>query len=172
VKLTARDIAVFGMLGAVMFISKMLMEFLPNIHLLGTLIVASTVIYRRKALYPIYIFVFLTGLFNGFAMWWVPYLYIWAVLWGMTMLLPKTMPPAVAPVVYAGVSALHGLLYGTLYAPMQVLLFGLSVEQLPAWILAGLPFDITHAISNAVCGVLIVPLCVLLRRIRGIQRTD
>lgn len=52
-KLTAREIAVFGMLGAVMFASKLLMEFAPNIHLLGTFIVAFTVVYRRKALYVI-----------------------------------------------------------------------------------------------------------------------
>ena len=28
----------------------------------------------------------------GFGVWWVPYLYVWTVLWGMTMLLPKKMP--------------------------------------------------------------------------------
>ena len=155
------------MLGALMFISKVVMEFLPNIHLVGTFIVAATVVYRGKALYPLYVFVFLTGFLNGFASWWIPYLYIWTVLWGMAMLIPKRLPKAVAPIVYAGVSALHGLMYGALYAPMQVVLYGMSWQQLPAWIAAGLPFDITHAVGNAVCGMLIVPLCVVLRRIEG-----
>ena len=164
-KPTVKEIAVFGLLGALMFISKIVMEFLPNIHLIGMFIVATTVIYRQKALYPLYVFVFLTGVFNGFATWWIPYLYIWTVLWGMAMLLPKRMPKAVAPFVYAGTSALHGLLYGTLYAPAQALLFGLSVKQLPAWIAAGLPFDVAHAVGNAIAGVLIVPLILLLRRI-------
>ena len=68
------------------------MDMLPNIHLIGVFIVAMTVVYRRKALYPIYIFVFITGLFNGFNTWWTAYLYTWTVLWGMTMLLPKKMP--------------------------------------------------------------------------------
>ena len=40
------------MLGAVMYASKVIMEIAPNIHLLGTFIVAFTVVYRRKALYP------------------------------------------------------------------------------------------------------------------------
>ncbi len=164
-KLTVREIAVFGVLGALMLISKMVMEFLPNVHLLGTFIVATTVVYRQKALYPLAVFVLWTGLFYGFPTWWIPYLYIWAVLWGMTMLLPRRMPPQAAPFVYASTSALHGLAYGTLYAPAQALLFGLNGEQMLAWIVAGLPFDVVHAISNAVCGVLICPLILLLRRV-------
>lgn len=75
------------MLGAVMYASKVIMEIAPNIHLLGTFIVAFTVVYRRKALYPIYVYVILNGIFCGFAAWWLPYLYVWAILWGAVMLL-------------------------------------------------------------------------------------
>ena len=62
-KLTIREMAVFAMLGALMFASKRLMEVLPNIHLLGTFIVALTVVYRGKALYPLYIYIFLDHLY-------------------------------------------------------------------------------------------------------------
>ena len=65
-KLSIKEIAVFGMLGAMMYASKMVMEFLPNVHLVGVLTVAFTVVYRQKALYPLYIFVFMIGLFSGF----------------------------------------------------------------------------------------------------------
>lgn len=147
-----------------MYASKILMDLLPNIHLIGTFIVAITVVYRQKALYPLYIFVFVTGLLGGFATWWIPYLYIWAVLWGAVMLLPKNMPKKAKPVVYALVCALHGLLYGVLYAPAQALLFGLNFEGMIAWIIAGLPFDVTHAVSNFCCGLLICPLVAVLKR--------
>ena len=80
-----------------MYASKLLMEFAPNIHLLGTFIVAFTVVYRKKALYPIYIYVLLTGIFYGFATWWIPYLYLWTVLWGAVMLLPTKIPPKFQP---------------------------------------------------------------------------
>ncbi|MBQ8027657.1 MAG: hypothetical protein IJ261_06030 [Clostridia bacterium] len=163
-KLNVREIAVFGMLGAMMYASKMLMEILPNIHLIGTFIVAMTVVYRQKALYPIYVFVFITGLTNGFASWWVPYLYIWTVLWGAVMLLPKKMPKKIRPIAYSLVCALHGFLYGVLYAPAQALIFGLNFNGMIAWIAAGLPFDITHGISNLICGLLICPLIAVLRR--------
>lgn len=161
--LKTKEIAVFGMLGAVMFASKMLMEILPNIHLLGTFIVAVTVVYRKKALYPIYIYVLLNGIFAGFAMWWIPYLYIWTVLWAAVMLLPKNMPQKIAPIVYAVVCSLHGFGYGILYAPAQALMFGLSFKSMLAWIAAGFTFDVMHGISNLCCGVLIVPLIKLLR---------
>ena len=153
------------MLGAIMFVSKLIMEWLPNIHLIGALTMIYTIVYRGKALIPIYIFVFLTGLFGGFSLWWIPYLYVWTVLWGITMLLPKRMKPTWAIPVYVTVCALHGFLYGVLYAPAQALLFGFDFKQTVAWIVAGLPFDITHGIGNAVVGFLILPISEALRKI-------
>lgn len=162
-KLTIREIAVFGMLGAVMYVSKMIMELVPNVHLLGVFIVAFTVVYRQKALYPIYVYVFLNGLFSGFAAWWIPYLYIWTVLWVFVMVLPKKMPRKIEPLVYMAVCAAHGFLFGTLYAPAQAIIFGLSFQGMIAWILAGLPWDFIHGVSNFFCGVLILPLISALR---------
>ncbi len=163
-----REIALFAMIGALMYLSKILLEFLPNIHLLGVFIVALTVVYRVKALIPIYVFVLITGYFNGFSVWWIPYLYIWAVLWGMTMLLPKNMPKKVRPFVYCAVSALHGLAYGTLYAPFQAVMFGLTFKQTLAWIAVGfVPWDLIHAAGNAATGVLIVPLITLLTKLKA-----
>lgn len=162
-KLTIKEIAVFGMLGGVMYVSKMIMELLPNIHLLGVFIVAFTVVYRQKALYIIYTYVFLNGIFSGFAAWWIPYLYVWTVLWAAVMLLPKNMPKKVQPIVYMAVCAAHGFLFGTLYAPAQAILFGLSFQGMVAWIIAGLPWDFMHGISNFFCGILIMPLVYALR---------
>ena len=162
-KLTVREMAVFSMLGALMFASKQIMALAPNIHLLGVFIIAFTVVYRAKALYPIYIYVLLEGMFGGFSTWWIPYLYIWTVLWGMTMLLPKRMPKPVQVIVYAVVNALHGYGYGILYAPAQAFLFGLDFKGMVAWIVAGFPFDFAHGTSNLFLGLLIMPVIVVLR---------
>lgn len=162
-KLTIKEIVIFGMLGAVMYASKVMMEFIPNVHLLGVFIVAFTVVYRKKALYPIYIYVLLDGAFYGFAAWWIPYTYIWTVLWGAVMLLPKNMPSKIRPVVYMTVCAAHGFLFGTLYAPVQAILYGLNLKGMAAWIIAGLPYDCIHGISNFFCGILIMPIVAVLR---------
>lgn len=153
-----KELAIFSMLGTIMFISKIIMEFLPNVHLLGALTMIYTVVFRKKALIPIYVYVFLTGLWFGFATWWLPYLYIWTVLWGVTMLLPRNMPQKWAVVVYPIVCFLHGLSYGTLYAPAQALLFGLDFKGMLLWIAAGFPWDIVHGVGNIVAGLLIYPL--------------
>lgn len=163
-KLNVREIVIFGMMGAVMFASKLIMDAFPNIHLLGVFTVALTVVYRKKALYPIYLFVFLLGLFNGFNIWWIPYTYLWTILWLFAMLLPKKMPIWLAPIVYSSLCALHGFLYGTLYAPAQAILFGLDFKGMVAWIVAGLPFDMIHGVSNFVCGLLICPIIRVLSR--------
>ena len=156
---------VFPMLGALMFCSKIIMEALPNIHLLGMLVMVYTLAFRAKALIPLYIYVLLNGLYAGFNMWWIPYLYIWTILWGVTMLLPKNMPKKVAYVVYPIICCLHGLAFGALYAPVQALMFGFDFQQTIAWIVAGFPFDLIHGIGNLVTGLLIVPFSELLKRL-------
>ena len=166
-KISVKELVIFSMLGALMYSSKVIMEFLPNIHLLGMFTMVYTITYRKKALYPIYIYVFLNGIFAGFASWWIPYLYLWTVLWGVTMLLPRNMPMKVQPIVYMVVCAMHGFLFGTLYAPAQAIIFGLSFKGMIAWIIAGLPWDIVHGIGNFFAGILIVPLVRLLRRLES-----
>ena len=153
------------MLGTVMFCSKIIMEALPNIHLLGMLTMTYTVVFRKKALIPIYIYVILNGLYAGFNMWWIPYLYIWTILWGITMLIPKQMPTKVKCVVFPLVCGIHGFAFGMLYAPAQAVMFGMNFEQMIAWIIAGLPWDLLHGAGNILAGMLVVPLSELLQRL-------
>ena len=157
------------MLGTLMYCSKVIMSVLPNIHLLGMLTMTYTVVYRAKALIPIYIYVMLDGLFSGFNFWWLPYVYIWTILWAITMLLPKKMPLKIAGIVYPIICALHGFAFGTLYAPAQALMFGLNFEQTIAWIIAGIPFDAIHGVSNIFTGMLVVPFSELMKKLSGNQ---
>ena len=46
-------ICVFAMLGTIMFCSKVIMQFLPNIHLLGMLTMVYNLVFRVRALIPI-----------------------------------------------------------------------------------------------------------------------
>ena len=144
--------------GVIMFISKMIMEFLPNIHLVGVLIAVFTLVYRHRALISIYVYAFLVGFIYGFSTWWYPYLYIWTVLWLLIMLIPKKAPFKLKIILATFFCAIHGLSYGTLYAPFQALAFGLSFEGMIAWIVVGFPWDIVHMCGNLALSVLISPL--------------
>lgn len=167
IKQKTYEMTVFAMLGAVMLISKLAMEGIPNVHPLAMLIVTYAVVYRKKALIPIYIYVFLNGFVAGFSLWWIPYLYIWAVLWGMAMLIPKNMSPKIAMIVYPIVCALHGILFGVLYAPAQAIMFNLNFKGMLTWIAAGLSFDLIHCAGNFAMGFLVYPLSKLLKKISG-----
>ncbi len=162
-KLTLKEMTCFSMLGAVLYVARQVMAPFPNIHPVGMFIVTFTIVYRFKALIPLYIFVLLEGILCGFNLWWIPYTYIWTVLWGITMLLPKNLPVRAAVPLYVTVCALHGLAYGTLYAPFQALVYGYDFKKTILWISTGFPYDIIHALGNLAMGFLIVPMAKLLK---------
>lgn len=141
-----------------MFASKIAMDALPNMHLIGVFTVAFTLVFRVKALYPIYTYVFLLGLVYGFSPWWVPNLYVWTVLWLWAMLIPRHLSKTTILIIATILCGIHGFLFGVLYAPAQALLFGLNFDGAIAWIIAGIPFDLIHGTSNLLLGVLIWPL--------------
>ncbi|MBR6902326.1 MAG: hypothetical protein IKN39_00345 [Clostridia bacterium] len=164
-KIKLWETVLFALLGAFMFASKQALEFLPNVHMLGMLTVLYTALFRTKALIPIYVFVLLEGIYAGFSIWWIPYFYLWAVLWVATMLIPRNLKPVWQSICYIAVCGLHGFLYGTLYAPFQALAFGLSFKGMIAWIIAGLPYDAIHGVSNLFMGALVLPLYIPLKRV-------
>lgn len=149
-----------AMLGALLICSKEALAALPGVEIVSTLLVAYAVVYRARAFVPLYVFVAVEAVLYPSFISTIMYLYIWAILVGAVLLLPKRILPAP---VYMLVSGLFGLLFGTLCAPAQALYFGLTFQGMWAWIIAGLPFDIPHGISNAALGLLVPPLCHLLK---------
>lgn len=165
-RLSLREMVIFSMFATLMLISKKILEWAPNIHLLGMFTMLLTLCYRKKALIPLYLYVFLNGLLEGFSLWWMPYLYIWTILWGVTMLLPKKLSPKYAAIVYPLVCGLHGLAFGALYAPAHALMYGFDFKTTLAWIGAGLPFDLLHAVGNFAAGLLVLPLRKIIERLK------
>ena len=154
------------MLGALLTVSDLVMNIVPNVHLGGMFIVVFTLVYRSKALFPLYVYVLLIGLVEGIGTWWFTYLYIWTILWGMVMLLPKKMPKWLAPVIYSTVCALHGFAFGFFWAPSEMLFRNFNFEQILIWWKWGfITADIPHGIGNLAASLLILPLTTLLRRL-------
>lgn len=148
-----------------MFCTQIVMEAFPNIHLTGMFTLLFAVVFRFKGLIPLYIYVFLIGLRWGFSLSWIPYLYVWLVLWGVGMLIPTKIPKKIAAILYPAIGALHGISFGVLYAPSQAILFGLNFHQTLAWIASGFPFDILHAIGNLAFCTLVLPMSVLFQKL-------
>ena len=166
-------IPIFAMLGVIMYISDILMEFLPNIHIVGVLTVVYTIVYRSRALIPIYIYVLLNGLFSGFHYWWLGYLYIWTILWGLVMLVPRKLPSMPRYVIYTVLCTLHGLSFGLLYAPVQMF-YNSDIRYIISWWSWGfITADIWHGIGNCIFGILLIlPLSRLLIKLEGNMKIE
>ena len=161
------DCLVLAIFGPLLLLGDLLMEAFPNIHLVGVLLVVVTAVYRTGALIPLYIYVFLNGLYAGFALWWMPYVYVWLPLWGLVMLVPRRLPAPWRMGLYVAACAAHGYLFSVFYVPGQAVLFGLDWQGMLTWVAAGLPFDALHGTGNLVLGtVLIYPLTTLLHRLK------
>lgn len=160
-----------AMFGALLVISQVALAGLPNIELVSLLILVWTRVFRSGALPGIAVFILLEGLLYGFGIWWVSYLYIWFILWGVVMLIPRGKPPqtprqyALHALGWGLLSGAYGFAFGALTA-IPWLITGGPKTALAYW-LAGIPFDIPHAIGNfTLAALLSLPLIRLLDRIR------
>ena len=163
-RILIKELIIFAMLGTVMFLSDLIMDALPNIHAIAMFTALFTLVYRWKALIPIYVYVGLTGVYAGLALWWIPYLYIWTILWVLVMLIPKKAPDKVKIALSMVFCSLHGILFGLFYAPAQALMYGLNFEKMVGWYLVGIPFDILSLIGNFAMSFLIKPLYKVMKR--------
>ena len=148
-KLTVRELALFGILGALTFAAKYVMSFLPNIEPVSLMVMLFAVVFGAKCLYPIYLYVTMEILFYGISLWNINYLYIWAVLAVAAICLRKMQ----SPLAWAMLSGVFGLMFGALCGIVDIFIggFGYAVSK---WV-SGIPFDIMHCAGNFVMALLL-----------------
>ena len=160
--LSVRELTTMSLLAAMMIAGQLCMASLPNIEPVSLIIIACASVYGLKALWPTYVFVLVEGLIYGFSMWYVCYLYIWAMLVFAVILLRNVR----GRLPMAALSGVFGLMFGALSEIPFVFLIGIKASA-AAWV-SGIPFDILHAIGNFVMAFLLLPACVnILSRISG-----
>ena len=79
-KVSTREVALFGILGGLTFAAKVVMMGLPNIEPVSLMVMLFAVTFGKKALYPIYVYVLLEFVLFGVQLWSVNYLYVWVML--------------------------------------------------------------------------------------------
>ncbi len=158
--LTAKDIALIGMMTATIEAAKCALSFLPNVELVSFLMILYTLSFGKLIFLVIPVFVLLEGCIYGFGLWWIMYLYAWPVLVLLTLLFQKQQ----SPFFWSVLSGAFGLLFGALCAIPY--LFILGPHGTFEWWVAGIPFDIIHCISNfCICLILFTPMRRLLSRL-------
>ncbi len=144
-KLSTRELCILALMGALIFASKVALASLPNININSVLIILTVIFFGWRSLYAVYLYVMLEGLIFGFSIWWVGYLYVWAILVIVAMILRKND----SAVIWAIVAAVYGLVFGLL---MYLEYFAINGgwEMFFAMWVAGIPYDLTHCIGNFV----------------------
>ncbi len=161
--LTPREIVILAMMAALMMGGKVVMASLPNIEPVSLLIIVGTLVFGKKYLCSVVIYVVLEGLIYGFGLWWFCYLYVWPVLLIATLIFKRFRSYAVLTVM----SAVFGLAFGALCAIFFAVACG-PFSGFSSWV-AGIPYDVAHCVGNGVlAAALLRPLHKLLARCAGV----
>ncbi len=147
-----KDIALIGMMVAVIEVCKVALGFLPNIELTTFWIIMFTLFFGRKSALVVPVFILIEGTMYGFGTWWIMYLYIWPSLALITWIFRKQN----SIWFWSILSALYGLFFGFFCSFPYVVIGGVDggiKNGLYAgftWWIAGIPWDIVHGIGNFV----------------------
>lgn len=132
----------FAVLGAMTFAAKYVMSFLPNIEPVSLMVMLFAVVFGKKWIYPVYLYIGMEILFYGISLWNINYLYIWAVL----AIAARFLQGMEHPLGWALLSGVYGLSFGALCGIVDVVIGGPGYA-VTKWI-SGIPFDIAHCAGN------------------------
>lgn len=160
--LTAKEIALMGMMLASVEAVKLALSFIPGVELVTLLLIVYTLFLGKKILYLIPAFLLIEGVMYGFGIWWAMYAYIWPLLILLTYVSRKQQ----SVWFWSVFSGFFGLLFGALCSIVYFFVGGAKMAF--TWWIAGIPTDIMHGISNfIICAVLFVPLNNALKKLRN-----
>ena len=159
-----RKITRIALLSAILYVSKVALEFLPNVELVSLLTVLYTLVFGKEAFLIVTVFNLFELIQWGFGTWWVSYLYVWPLFVLITLLLKKIIKEEF--LIWSVVSGLFGLIFGSLFA---IVYLPVDPAYALAYWISGLPWDVWHGVCNFVLMLVIgKPLYLLLKKIKNI----
>lgn len=157
-----RKITRIALLSAILYVSKVALEFLPNVELVSLLTVLYTLVFGKEAFLIVTVFNLFELIQWGFGTWWVSYLYVWPLLVLITLLLKRVIKEEF--LIWSVVSGLFGLIFGSLFA---IVYLPVNPAYALAYWISGLPWDVWHGVCNFVLMLVIgKPLYLLLKKVR------
>ena len=164
-KIKTNEICLYSILGVLVFSLKFIMSFLPNIEPVSLLLIAYTIVFGIKAIYPMIIYVLLEVVIYGCGFWSIAYIYIWPILLFNTFMTLQITNKSMNVLLWSLISAIFGLLFGALYIPLYAVSGGVTFAI--TWWVSGVSFDIVHCISNFIlCMVLFKPITKTLLKLK------
>lgn len=150
------------MLAAILYVSKVALEFLPNVELVSLLTIVYTLVFGKEAILIVTVFNMFELVQWGFGSWWFSYLYVWPLLCLLTLAFRKFFKEEF--LLWAMFSGVFGLIFGALFAIVYI---PVDISYAVSYWISGLPWDVWHAAANfvlmLVCGK---PVYRLLKRLK------
>ena len=166
--LSIRTVAYLGVSLAILEISKVVLDFIPNVELVTLLFIIYTIFFGRNTYLVALGFVAIECFLKGINIWTLMYLYIWPLLITIVYLANKKKA---GYIFYSILSGLFGLFFGLFCSIPNLFIGGLNIAV--TWWIAGIPYDVIHCVSNfLICLVLFRPLSAAMKRIMGYRETD
>ena len=168
-KITIQDIALIGMMTAVIEVSKLMLNFLPNVELVTFWVIMFTLFFGPKVIYSIIVFILIEISIHGIHTWIFMYMYVWPALALLVYLFRKND----SIWFYSILSGFFGLFYGA-FCSLPYIVIGTvdggiqgGIIMAFNWWVAGIPFDIIHGIANfVIMMVLYTPVRALLVKLK------
>ncbi|MDO4535473.1 MAG: hypothetical protein Q4B63_06635 [Clostridium perfringens] len=143
-KVTIKELVLFSMFATIIFLGQYFFQFIPNVEVVSLFIIILSLVYERKVLYSIVLFIMLMGIIYGFGLWILGYIIIWPLLSLITILLKSYLVGNFSRIsLYSGI---FGFLFGLFYAVPYIFIGSFKLAFI-YWI-KGLPFDLIHMIGN------------------------
>ena len=142
--LSVKELILFSSLGAIMSISQIVLQGVPNVELVSLFTIIFALVYEKKSLYIVATFILVMGIFYGVGPWWLGYAIIWPILATITILIRNWIKENY--LILSIYSAIFGLAFGGLYAIPYI--FISDVTFAIAYWIRGLPYDFIHMVGN------------------------
>ena len=157
-----------ALLSAILYVSKLALDFLPNVELVSLLVILYTLVFGKETFMIVTVFNLFQMIQWGIGTWTVSYFYVWSFLCLITLLLKKLIKEEF--VIWSMVSGVFGLIFGSLFAVLY--LFIDPAYALSYWI-AGLPWDVWHAVWNFVLMIVLgKPFYMVLNKMKTSVQKD
>ncbi|MGN0364801.1 MAG: hypothetical protein ACI4E5_02530 [Suilimivivens sp.] len=152
-----------ALLSAILYVSKVALEFLPNVELVSLLVILYTLVFGKETFLTVTVFNLFELIQWGFGTWWFSYLYVWPLLCLITLILKKLLKEEF--LVWAIVSGCFGLIFGSLFAIVYI---PINLSYALTYWISGLPWDVWHGVCNFILMLVLgKPLYLLLIRMKG-----
>lgn len=165
--MSIRKLTRIALLSAILYISKVALEFLPNVELVSFLVIIYTLVFGKETFLIVTVFNMFELIQWGFGTWWFSYLYTWPLLCAITLSLKRVVKEEF--IVWSIVSGMFGLIFGALFAIVYI---PVDITYALAYWISGLPWDVWHAVWNFVLMLVLgKPLYAVLSRMKKTVQT-